>query len=93
MISTAAPKRNFVNFEDFPEFNCVKCGVNTLEIYEYYMLKNDIWNLAGVNKGMLCISCFESLSSITLNKTHFTDYPINTGSFIRSELLQKRIDN
>jgi len=82
-----------MDYEDLPEFNCVECGVNTLEIFEYYMLKNDIWALAKVKEGMLCIRCFETKANITLSRDHFIDYPINTGSFIRSELLQKRISN
>jgi len=82
-----------MNYDDLPEFNCVECGVNTLEIFEYYMLKDEIWRLADVEQGMLCVSCFEKKSNMILNKTHFIDYPINTGSFIRSELLQKRINN
>jgi len=57
------------------------------------MLKDEIWRLADVEQGMLCVSCFEKKSNMILNKTHFIDYPINTGSFIRSELLQKRINN
>lgn len=82
-----------MNYDNFSEFNCVECKRNTLEIFEYYMLKDEIWRLADVEQGMLCVSCFEKKSRMILNKTHFTDYPINTGSFIRSELLQKRIDN
>ena len=82
-----------MNFDDLPEFNCVECGVNTLQINEYYMLKNDIWDLAGAEQGMLCVSCFEALSNVTLTRADFTDYPINTAPFIRSVLLQKRLDN
>ena len=82
-----------MSFDDLPEFNCVECGVNTLEINEYYMLKNNTWDLAGVKQGMLCVSCFEALSNITLTRADFTDYAINTAPFIRSELLQKRLDN
>jgi len=82
-----------MDYEDLPEFNCVECGINTLEIFEYYMLKNDIWALAKVKEGMLCIRCFETKANITLNKTHFTDYPLNIEPFMRSELLQNRIDN
>jgi hypothetical protein len=75
------------------QFDCVECGINTLKIFEYYMLKNEIWNLAGVPDGMLCISCFEKKSDIVLTADHFTDYPINTGNFARSKLLQNRLDN
>jgi hypothetical protein len=79
--------------QHFSEFECVGCGINTLEIFEYYMLKNEIWELAKVEEGMLCIRCFEEISKIKLKKEHFVDYPINTGSFLRSELLQNRIDH
>jgi len=79
--------------EDLSEFNCVQCGVNTLKIFEYYALKDDVWALAQTEKGMLCITCFESITKITLNGNHFIDYPINTGNFIRSDLLQNRINS
>jgi len=86
-------KESFINYKDLQQFNCVKCGVNTLEIFEYYMLKDHVWKLAGIDKGMLCITCFETKTNITLNKSHFTDYPLNTEPFMRSKLLQKRIDS
>lgn len=80
-----------VDYEDLSEFNCAECGVNTLEIHEYYMLKDDIWELANVEEGMLCISCFESKTDMVLDKTCFGDGPINI-IFPHSELLQKRIE-
>lgn len=78
---------------DISQFDCVECGINTLDIFEYYMLKNEIWDLAGVDQGMLCVSCFEKKSDIVLTASHFTDYPINTGNFLRSQLLQSRLNN
>jgi hypothetical protein len=77
--------------DDYSEFDCVKCGINTLIIGEYYMLLDDVWDMAGVENGMLCVSCFEFLSGIRLKSEHFADFAINRMSLRRSDVLNDRI--
>lgn len=39
---------------------CMNCGVNTSEIGEYYMLRDEVWHKVVPDVlGMLCIECVE----------------------------------
>lgn len=65
---------------EFPEFDCIDCGVNTLLINEYYMVHDHVWGgEAGLRSGdgMLCIGCLESRIYRPLSFDDFTDFPIN----------------
>lgn len=77
-------------------FKCMDCGVCTKSIQEYYMVSNDVWELAGTDKsllfdGMLCIGCLEARVNRPLQSVDFTHYPINRGSFHMSPRLASRI--
>jgi hypothetical protein len=61
---------------------CRKCGVDTIKIGEYYMLRNEVWQSA-IERGqvpldehgqarMLCIGCIESLLGRQLTYDDFT---------------------
>jgi hypothetical protein len=41
--------------------HCLDCGVNTAEIGEYYMLRDELWAATGVapDGWMLCVACAE----------------------------------
>lgn len=60
-------------------FLCLDCGVDTGEIDEYYMVRDDVWLAAVESKssGMLCIGCLEKRLGRTLAHTDFTDAPVN----------------
>lgn len=75
---------------------CLDCGLNTLEISEYYMVTDFVWSKTNVGKydGMLCIGCLEARIGFILNKDHFTNVPLNTSSVIkRSKRLNSRINS
>lgn len=67
--------------EDFSNFKCKSCGVNTLDIGEYYMVADQVWSeaCAGDNdeQGMLCIGCLEARLDRTLDSWDFTNCPLN----------------
>ncbi len=70
------------------ETACVDCGIDTIEIDEYYMVWNDIWPLEG--RGMLCIGCLENRLGRELTREDFTDAPINE-IFTYSDRLKNRL--
>lgn len=81
--------------EDFSEFNCWDCNVNTLEINEYYMVDNGVWESATEDCGtdvMLCIGCLEARLGDKLHSGDFPPLPINLGVFPYSERLQDRLN-
>lgn len=81
-------------------FRCIDCGVDTNRTNEYYMVHDHIWTAAfkdgtptdhsGKPTGMLCVGCLESRLGRELGPDDFTDYPINTGAFHKSERLKSR---
>lgn len=59
-------------------FTCRGCGVNTSDIDEYYMLRDDLWARAqGRLGGMLCIGCVEARRGRRLHAGDFSDAPVN----------------
>lgn len=64
---------------DHDAFICSGCGVNTLEISEYYSLKLKIWLAGnhGLFRGMRCLSCVETNLGRELVTDDFTDAPVN----------------
>lgn len=81
--------------KEYPEFNCVKCGCNTLYHGEYYMVHNKLWKQAHrKRKGMLCIGCFEENLGRQLTSKDFTDAPVNNiDMFEKSERLKSRLQS
>lgn len=79
--------------EDWSEFNCVDCSVNTHFIDEYYMVDFDLWNsvMGSQNTGMLCIGCLEDRIGRKLTTEDFIDAPINYGCFGWSERMRDRL--
>ena len=47
---------------DITDFDCMDCGKNTLECYEFYILQHDLWKRICPHdyKGMLCLDCAET---------------------------------
>lgn len=86
-----------INPDEFPEFDCIDCGINTLLINEYYMVEDHVWeDEAGLQSGdgMLCVGCLESRISRPLDSWDFTDFPINwIAAASGSERLQDRISS
>ena len=73
-------------------FECKHCGVDTLSINEYYMVTDEVWQVAWPEEyGMLCIGCLEQRLGRTLTAADFTDAPINRGVFEYSERLAARL--
>jgi hypothetical protein len=66
---------------------CADCGVNTLAIGEWYIVKDEVWKAAGrlgdlTDSFFLCIGCLELRLERRLMPDDFTDAPVNdpTGS-------------
>jgi len=74
-------------------FTCVDCGVNTHDINEYYMVRDEIWNLVGAGGRMLCIGCLEKKLGRQLIRDDFSYAPINSPNraFDKSERLKDRL--
>jgi hypothetical protein len=67
---------------------CTDCGVGTLTLGEYYMVKGDVWEQAWAGRRkpwhgkvpgqeILCIGCLEQRIGRTLTTGDFTDAPVN----------------
>lgn len=77
---------------DLEMFGCKDCGICTLCISEYYMVTDEVWEAAGLDKGMVCIACLEARIGKTLTATDFTDCPLNIDSgWARSDKLASRL--
>lgn len=71
----------FDDDNDFSEFDCIQCGVNTLACNEYYMINDKLWKSitkASKGKGMLCIGCVENRIGRQLVNSDFAKVPLNT---------------
>jgi hypothetical protein len=71
------------------DVHCVDCGVDTLDVGEFYMVRADVWPLDPLG-GMLCVGCLERRIGRRLVPADFTDCPLNRarGS---SERLRSRL--
>lgn len=59
---------------------CMECGANTVEIQEYYMLQDHLWESIVPEHyriGALCVECFEWFLGRELVSTDFTEAPVN----------------
>lgn len=79
--------------DNWKEFECVDCEVNTHFINEYYMVQFELWNSVTIhqNSGMLCIGCLEDRLGRELTTEDFIEAPINYGCFGWSERMKNRL--
>ena len=78
---------------DPSENDCMDCGLDTLAMNEYYMVKKKIWKIVnpGVD-GMLCIGCLEDRLGRQLTAADFTKAPLNhNGKTVQSDRLINRL--
>lgn len=80
--------------------NCLRCGVDTFKIDEYYMLEHYIWRQITNTpepqpkaRGMMCIGCVEEALGRKLTAIDFMACSCNTEFAIRSRRLQDRLTN
>lgn len=73
-------------------FECWHCDIDTLDIHEYWMVLDPLWEDAGLDKEILCVGCFERIIGRKLIPSDFNEYPINTDlSMKRSKRLNNRL--
>lgn len=59
-------------------FTCMDCKANTLDLNEYYMVHDEVWEQAVPDRdGMLCAGCLCDRLGRKLLPEDFTDAPIN----------------
>lgn len=82
------------------EFNCWDCTVDTMDIGEYYVVTDALWELATIYAAndnhcatdvMLCIGCLENRIGGKLTAADFPPLPINRGFFPTSARLRDRL--
>lgn len=73
--------------------SCVDCGIDCIEINEYYMVTNACWKRSGMNThgGMLCIGCLEKRLGKKLTPRNFTDCPLNWRNICIPEYASPRL--
>ena len=78
--------------------NCLDCGVDILEIKEFYMIHDELW--AQINpqlEGLLCIGCVEKRLGRKLKPEDFPSYEANSylilpqSHRLKSRILGKRV--
>ena len=83
--------------EDYELFMCWDCAACTLCLGEYYMVNDDLWEVATEDAGtdiMLCIGCLENRLGGLLTKDDFTAAPVNDlWGQVGSARLQARLQN
>ena len=72
-------------------FDCVDCGLNTLDKNEYYMVHDAIWDIFGAQDGMLCVGCLERRLKRKLKSSDFTDCLLITKDKPRSIRFRRRL--
>ncbi len=80
--------------EEKEPFKCIDCGVNTLNIDEYYMLKKEVWlSIVPGDKGKLCIGCVEKRLGRKLIPDDFLECILNEKGYSekRSDRLKDRM--
>jgi hypothetical protein len=64
--------------------HCLDCDVDTVEIGEYYMLRDNVWLEANPDDaGMLCFRCVQARLGRRLRARDFMDLPMDR-SFLRA---------
>jgi hypothetical protein len=61
---------------------CYDCKAETLSLEpgvstEYYMVRAEVWNAAGMERGYLCIGCLETRIGRQLHRRDFARVPLN----------------
>lgn len=73
---------------------CIDCDINTKDIDEYYMVKNEIWEeFVPEKRGMLCIGCLEIRMGRELVPSDFLECILNDTGWqdSRSDRLLARL--
>jgi hypothetical protein len=70
---------------------CQFCGVDTVEIGEWYWVTDAVWDRYGPPEGCACIGCLEERMGRRLTPDDFPDFPINTDICHRSVRLRGRL--
>ena len=63
-----------------PRRLCLDCKVDTIDrarTWDFYMVRNDLWQAVGVGTDMLCLGCFAQRLGRPLEASDFTPAPIN----------------
>lgn len=63
-----------------PRHLCFDCKVDTIDrarTWDYYMVRDDLWQAVGVGTDMLCLGCFAQRLGRPLEASDFTQAPIN----------------
>jgi hypothetical protein len=77
--------------DELPPLLCNDCGVNILEIKEYYMVSNRCWKRSGMKEGFLCIGCLEHRLGEKLKAINFKDCPLNWRNIIFPDGASSRL--
>jgi hypothetical protein len=70
-------------------WRCADCHVSVRD--EYYVVRDELWDTHGADRGMLCVGCFEQRVGRQLAATDFTDAPINMWWEKQSDRLRSRL--
>jgi hypothetical protein len=69
---------------------CLDCCENTVELGEYFMLRDDVWLEANSGgNGMLCVGCVEERLGRHLRPDDFTDADVNRDEFGSARLRSR----
>lgn len=74
-----------------PRHLCLDCKIDTIDRarpWDYYMLRDDLWQTVGVGTDMLCLGCFAQRLGRPLEASDFTQAPINRINPLVSALCQ-----
>lgn len=64
---------------DIHEWECIDCKKDTMiEIADYYMVTDELWNKFGCFFDKLCLSCFEKRMGRKIEKTDLTPVLVNS---------------
>jgi hypothetical protein len=71
--------------ENFDDVRCDDCGEivshgrwSPGKAYENYNVHDPVWEQAGLGRGHLCVGCLENRLGRQLNRSDFTDQPVNS---------------
>lgn len=74
-------------------YDCVDCGINTLDIGHFYHVIDEVWQQVPEDrrKRMLCIPCLELHVGRELDPSDFGDAPINVNAAMNDERIAQRM--
>jgi hypothetical protein len=70
---------------------CADCGVDTIELDEFYMVEDGVWLAAGDVVGFLCIGCLEARRGRDFMLVDFTSVPLDRNPWGISDRLYARL--